>query len=184
MDEMKVALNVVSTQTTEGKKIPVQTLHTGNAIFRLLNRFDHDVKDKHMTALQSNLKEAMKQIQGAFKNQFETMERRNFVMQELDKWHKRNRESGESFISFAQTHLLSLLPVGSENSNEMSNYQTILRFSEKQGSLTDEEFKQLKSAIKILCTSDDEYLFMRGKQAPPRKTILEEAIYTPPQQTI
>jgi hypothetical protein len=168
--DMKVfekELNEVTSKQKKGGKVVTRHIRTGNAFFKLLGRFDHDVKDKHMSQLQTNLKTSMIQIQSAFKMQKASIAERQQVMKAFDAWRVSSKE--EAFAFFIQEHLLPLLDLTDENNEQLT---LISKFaSANQTNLAEPDFARLKSAIRILMISDEEYKFMRGEEAIPKNEI-------------
>lgn len=159
MAKFEECLNKVTTPNSENKTLSAR-VQTGNAIYHLLSHFEHNKKDKAMAQLQGNLKTAIADIHNVFKNQKINMQTRTAFIKALDEWYKKPNE--KQFGTVVQEHLLPLIPLN-KNLSLKAQYGILEKYFYKW-KVSENEFREIKNAVRILLISEEEYLFMRGSK--------------------
>lgn len=167
MNQIKAGLNTITAPESKQTEIHI---HTGNAAFHLSKEKEREVESTmHMTDLQKNLRTAIVEIKSAFKSQYATMGKRLEIIGKLNEWHKGN--GNEPFGSYVLTSLLPLISMTGQmtDSDDMKTVDKIKlldRFSAKKpGDINPDDLIEMRNAIQLICLSEEEYQFMRGKAA-------------------
>lgn len=167
MDQIKAGLHTITAPESKTTEIDIQT---GNAAFHLSKEREKEVEASlQMTDLQKNLRTAIVEIKSAFKSQYTTMGIRMEIIKNLNTWHTGN--VNEPFGSYVLTTLLPFITLADQSSNPNSlkivdKIKLLDKFSGKMPrDIQPDDLIEMRNAIQLICLSEEEYQFMRGKQA-------------------